>query len=253
MKFIGEKTMYLVIIVLLITTGALGWLLKSKTQTIVEKENQIVFLTDTLEVFKDKTGKSVAKIARLEASSTKDFLSIKNLIGDNKRLQEAVSLNKNILGTTGSVTVISNKTSIDTKNPSIISYRDTVRVLKSDTVIIYPEYASSFNLGKWVRGSTIANKDSTTVKAVVIGEYDLVLGEEPIPGTGFLGLWRKQKAFSMVTNLNPYSETTTLKTYSVKNTIKQKKLSLGVIGGYGFGFKSNNFQPFLGLGGTYKF
>lgn len=256
-----EKTMYLVVIVLLITIGALGWLLKQKTETIVERDNQIVFLTDTLEVTTNAKGQAVGKIARLEASSAKSFLEIKNLKGINRQLQDVVDRNKDRLGSTGSVSIIGSTTKINetvatTKvTPKESEFRpDTSSLLgkKVDTIYVYPEYQAVVNLGRWINAKITANRDSSTLAANIVNEYELVLGEDPIKGTGFLGIGRKYQPFSEVTNLNPYSKDPVVKTFSIKNNIKPKRLGIGLIGGYGFGFKVQQTDFFIGAGLSFK-
>lgn len=228
---IQEKVLYLITIVLLICAGSLGWLLKGKDQKLKEKENLIIALNDTVFITKNKLGQSVSKISKFETEKVSDFLKIQGLTGENKVLQEQVVINKNRLGTSGSVTVFTSDTKIDTSMATVVISKDTVRI-PGQPIMIFPEYKSQIVLEKWITGNTIANRDSTHISLGIHNEYSLVIGEEPIKGTGFLGIGKKMKPFSEVTNLNPYSTTPTLRTYQVKSTFKPKKLSLGVQTGY---------------------
>ncbi len=243
---IPEKTLYLVIIVLLIAVGTFGWLWDSAKETIIEKDGLITALNDTIVVYKNEKGENVAKISQLQTAKTKDFLKIKSKDATIQKLQTAVKDNKERLGSSGSVTVFTTNTNVIASVPTaIITPRDTVT--KNDTTFIYPEYKSNITLGKWVKADIKANKDSVGLKLGVLNEYTLVIGEEKVEKTGFLGIGAKTRFFSEVTNHNPYSTTPTLRTYSVKSTIKPKRLSLGVQGGYNILGK-----PYVGVGLQYN-
>lgn len=248
----SEKAFYLVTIVLLLTVGALGWLLKQKNQTIEEKENLIVALTDTIEIRVNERGQQTAKVSQLQTARIKDFLKIKSQDSTIKRLQEEVSRNKSRLGESGSVTVFSTSTkSSTTVKTGSVSGKDTILVQvpgKPDTLKIYPEYKSSVVLGKWIDAQIKSNKDSTSLNLKVENEYTVVIGTEKVKGTGFLGIGSKHKAFSEVTNLNPYSSTQTLRTYSVLKTDKPKRISLGIQGGY----SPFNNRVYIGVGIQYN-
>lgn len=248
---IPEKVFYLVIIVLLVSIGAVGWLYRGKVSKVEEQEKLIVALHDTLKISTNEKGEQVAKIQQIQTSRVKDFTTIKNLTGENKKLQDLVKENKNRLGDNGSVTTFSSNTKVDVVVPTTIKPQPLspigsgmISVLPKnnrDTLYLYPEYTAKVELGKWVKADITANKDSTRMKLGVYNEYKLVIGEEG-------KLFGKKTPFGEVTNLNPYSTTATLKTYQVTNTIKQKRLSLGVQTGYAPLTK----QTYVGVGLSYS-
>lgn len=247
---IPEKTLYLVIIVLLISLGAVGWLYKGKATKVEEQENLIIALHDTLRITTNEKGQQVAEIQQIRTARVKDFTQIKNLTGENKRLQDAVKQNAGRLGTSGSVTTFASDTKVDVTVPTTVTFPEITPnspinlVTNRDTVYLYPEYTAKVELGQWAKANVVSNKDSTRIKLGVYNEYTLVLGEEKQKGSGLFG---KKLPFAEVTNLNPYSSTATLKTYSVDNKIKQKRLSLGVNTSY----SPFNNQTYVGVGLNY--
>lgn len=261
----SEKALWVLAIVLLITAGALGWLLNTKNQKIVEQTTLINNLTDTVTIFKNKDSLNAARISTIQTARTKDFLAIKSKDITIQDLQQLVKTNENRLGAQGSATVFVSKTTIDTISPTVVSWPDKITSMKiyddstkySSTPIHistvdekdYPVYMSKFSLGEWVKGVTIATKDSTRLKLEIINKYDLIIGEEPIPGTGFLGINRKTRPFSEVTNLNPYSQTKTIRTYSVKQLpAAKKRIGLGIQVGY----DPIRKQSYIGAGVQYN-
>ena len=93
-------------------------------------------------------------------------------------------------------------------------------------------------------GNAIARKDSLHLNQKIINEYSVVIGEES------QGWFKPKKTFVEVINLNPFSETTKLRTYQVESKpIKRIGIGPGVYYGIGFNFQS---QVFVGIGVQYN-
>lgn len=207
---------YLVIIgALVLFISALAWISFERQNKINEQVGLLSSLNDTIAVWKDKDGLNHAKIEVITTQSVKDFLAIKNLTGENKKLQESVEKYKKQIKNGGSVTNITTETKVKTKTPTVVTTEP--KTDKDGVVTQRPVYTSKFDLDGWVVGTTRATADSTEIDLKVRNEYTVVIGEDK---TGFLGLG-KAKPFVEVTNLNKYSETTSLKTYNVD--VKNKK------------------------------
>ncbi len=236
MKY-SKNLVYVGILFLLLSFSGLLYVIHLQKQKIDSKDLLIDSLTDTVEVFKNANNQYVAKISVLETDNVNSFLKIKSQDKQIIQLQKDVKTNKSRLGKDGSVTNFGSTTDINVSVPTgSMTPKDTLLAQGSlgtpDTVKIYPEYKSSITLGKWVLAKIIANKDSISLTQTIENEYTLVLGREPIKGTGFLGLGKDYKPFAEVTNLNPYSKTSTLRSYRVVDNVKPKKVSLGLQVGY---------------------
>lgn len=216
-----------IIIVILIAAIAL---LSVKTCKSIQKEKETLSLiesmNDTIKVWKDKDGLSHSKISALETQNVNDFLKLKSKDEEIIRLQESVREYKSKIKNGGSVTNITSNTNAVIKSPVETTLPPNT-VVKPGEKLIYPTYSSKFNLDGWIWGDMTANKDSMTLRPNIKNEYTVVIGEDK---TGFLGLG-KRKTFVEVKNLNPYTETTSLRTYI--NTKPKPKLGLGVYTGYG--------------------
>lgn len=208
---------------------------------LVNQTNLVNNLNDSLKTWVDESGNHRAKMEILEATSIKNFTTIKNQSSEIQRLQNLVTKNKNTIKNSGSATIISTEGSISTTVPTIPS--DTSKTKCSESHI----YASNFNLKGWVKGNIVARKDSTSISLKYRDSIDVVLGEEK---TGFLGLGKK-KPFADLTSYNPYTEVKTFRTFQVKQK-PVKKFGIGPTFSYGFGTGSLKPQFFVGIGGQYN-
>ena len=188
----------------------------NQDKIISEKTNLISSLNDTIKIWKDKNGISHSKTEVIKTSSVNNFLKQNVKDEETKELQNTVKKDKNRLGKQGSVTKFNGIIEFEKEIPTL---RDTIYIPKDGLVIKKSVYNSSFDMDGWVVGSIKASEDSTKINLKVKNDYTVIIGEEK---TGFLGLG-KRKPFVEVTNKNPYSETTSLKTYQVENyKIKRK-------------------------------
>lgn len=209
---------------------------EAKRQTgIIATLNEI--LKDSLTTYKTKSGLNAAKISVFEADKTKDFINLATKDTTIQKLQKLVEINNSKIKKQGVAVIINTQTNIR----SIVPTKVTDTILVSDS-IKSPVYASNFNLRGWIKGNTIATKDSTFIKLSYKEELNLVIGKEK---TGFLGLG-KGKSFADVVLLNPYSEIKQMRVYSTKEPAKKRiTFGPGVYYGIGQGFIP---QVFVGIG-----
>lgn len=198
-------------------------------------------LKDSLTTYKTKDGLNAAKISIFEADKEKDFISLAIKDTTIQKLQKLVENNKSKIHKQGSISIINTETNVSTT----VATKVKDSILPSDS-IKSPVYASNFNLKGWIKGNTIATKDSTTINLTYKEELNLIIGKEK---TGFLGLG-KSKSFADVVLLNPYSEVKQMRVYSSKEPAA-KRIVVGPGIYYGIG---SNFQitPFIGIGITWK-
>ena len=215
----------------------------NQDKIISEKTNLINALNDTIKIWKDKNGISHSKTEVIKTSSISDFLKQNLKDKETKELQSTVKENKNRLGKQGSVTKFNGIIEFEKEIPTL---RDTIYIPKDGLVIKKPVYNSSFDMDGWVVGSIKASEDSTKINLKVKNDYTVIIGEEK---TGFLGLG-KRKPFVEVTNKNPYSETTSLKTYQVEN-YKIKRFGIGPNISYSLG-ANGQLYPTFGIGLQYN-
>ena len=215
----------------------------NQDKIISEKTNLISSLNDTIKIWKDKNGISHSKTEVIKTSSVNDFLKQNVKDEETKELQNTVKKDKNRLGKQGSVTKFNGIIEFEKEIPTL---RDTIYIPKDGLVIKKPVYNSSFDMDGWVTGSVKASEDSTKINLRIKNDYTVIIGEEK---TGFLGLG-KRKPFVEVTNKNPYSETTSLKTYQVEN-YKIKRFGVGPNISYSLG-ANGQLYPTFGIGLQYN-
>lgn len=244
-----ERAAYATIIVLLITIGAMGWLIKKRDRVIIEKEINEKALTDEVKLGKDKDGNNTAKIASFQTAKVKDFLAIQSKNKEIKRLQDIVSINRDRLGSSGTVTFFDGNTKVvGTVKTEVTPGKDTYASSESkdepDTLKKWPIYNASLSLGKWVNAQVTARKDSTTISVGVFNEYSIINGAD-ILKKGFLGIGKKTTPFVEVTNYNPYSINSVVRSYNVRQAPATKKwIGLGAQ----IGYNPLNGKPYVGLG-----
>lgn len=187
---------------------------------IKEKETNYVnnteALVDQIESVKNKLGEASSKITTLESENTDLILAVNSKDSSIIRLQTLVEKYKKDIDNGGSITVI----------------HDTVEVIK--TVAID---SNTFNFkDHWVDLSGVIS-DSLSFNLKVNNDYSVILGYEKDG-------WFKRKPYTLVTNRNPYSQVSQVRSYKV--TIPKPKWSVGVTGGYGL-IRSNE-RVYSGFG-----
>lgn len=210
LKYSKDLIIIVLLVVILIQSTCNGN--KVNTKTFVNN------LYDTIQVDDNKFKTSVFE------SNKQLLLAIKTQDSTIKRLQSVVKEHRKVLKETNTVTVFDTKVEFDT----------IVKTVVKDS-IIEVKYVDD-----WIDLSTEIS-DSAKIDLVVTNKYDVVIGDEG-------GLF-KSKPFVQITNLNPYSKVTDMKTYRVK--VKQKRFGIGIQLGFGVG-SDMKFSPYLGIGVNYN-
>lgn len=105
-----------------------------------------------------------------------------------------------------------------------------------------PTYSSSFS-DKYHSISIISSPDSTSYDLSVTNDFEISSSKK----SSFLGLG-KTRYFVNVRSNNPYTDSLSVKTYSIID--KPKRLGFGLIGGYGL--TNKGLSPIVGLGFQFK-
>lgn len=183
----------------------------NKSKEINFYKNNMSALADTLDIYKDQNGNQVAEIQSLQTSKVKDIRDLKTSDSTILELKKIIRQNEKKLKNKGSVTTFSGETKIDTVFATEVRY-------EKDS--LFPVYFSDINLDNWVIGNVEAKVDGVFVDLKIKNTYSIVIGDEK------QGLFKKKVPFAMVTNYNPYSETTSLRTYQV-DVPRKKRIHIG--------------------------
>lgn len=204
-----------------------------------DSQANIEALTDSLTVMRNKDSSQTAIILAFQSNSSKDFLKIKSQDETIIRLQNLVRKYESKLKKTGtSATVISTNTNVNSSTPTSVTEKDTVII--DSLIYVYPEYTSNINMGGWITGTGISNKDTTRLNLQIRNDYDVVIGV------------RNNKYYADVTSHNPYTDIKTVRTY-VTSPSKPKKLGLGINAGYGITINQKlSLSPYVGVGVNYN-
>jgi ketosteroid isomerase-like protein len=201
-----------------------------------DREDVIEGLGKELKVYRNKDGQQVARIEYLEQKDLKALLDIKTKDAQVVEMQQLVEKYRKELKKGGTATIIEGTTKVDTVTTEVI--------VKGDS--IFPTYIGGIDLGEWVMARIEANRDSISLDLDIRNKYSVVFGKEK---TGFLGLG-KRKPFAEVTNHNPYSETSMIKTYSVTPP-RPSRWGVGPLVGYGLTAGEEDPGLILGVGLSY--
>lgn len=175
-------------------------------------------LNDTISQTRNSLNQQVTSISVLQAEREKDFLKLQSKDSTVKALQLLV---KNYKGKVQSATVASTETTDSGK---------TVTVVKHDTVFINgvpevkPVYSTSWN-ERWSEGTIEAHHDSIHRSIKIKNEFTFTHGTK-------INLFKKDVLKVEMTNLNPNTVTTELRSYSVYMPKKRFSIGVGVSAGY---------------------
>ncbi len=185
-----------------------------------EYENSIGFLTDTLQIEKNKKGQMIASITALQGENEKLKLindeNVKELVKKQKEIDAAGA--------------------IDTK--TVI---DTVQVIYEKEIPC--KFKRTFNKkDKWY-----SIKGNSTHKGIYIDSIQ-------IPNTLSFVIGRKKEGFFKssykisVMNSNPYIQTTGIQGYTLRQS--RKRFNFSLQGGYGLMYSGNQIYtgPYIGVG-----
>jgi len=208
---------------LLILTVAVVILILTNLKSCEAGKNQAAVINayqDTLHQTRDKLGRQTTSIAVLE-TNVKTLLSL-NAEKDStlKWLQEVVKENKK-----ANAAIVARIEALDKGSSAttiVVKPGDTV---KTDSgTIIYPTYKTQWD-EEWSKGTIEASKDSIKREITYTEKYEVTLSDK---GNGLF----KPKTYTVSwKNLNPYANTTGLRSYTFKP--KAKRFFVGVGLGYG--------------------
>ena len=196
-------------------------------------------LSDTLKITRDELEQERARIKVLKFERQKDFLRLKTKDSTIRRLQELVRHYKGLLNT---AIILSNQTNDEGVTPAVITHYDTVYISENET-IYFPTYQTRWD-GRWSKGEIIATKDSIYRNIKIRNEYKITIGN-------IRNGWFKRKEYEIeVLNLNPYTYTTELLTYQLKEEAKKVNFSTQL----GYGINLLTYKPvfYIGLGANYR-
>lgn len=229
-----NKTKIIIIAVVAALLLIVAFLIKGRLQKAEEDKELLHSLNAKLQTWKNKDSLNMAKIQVIETQKTKNFLALETKDQEIKDLQKLVKdYEKQIKN--GSATIIKTETAYVKES-----------IIKVDTICGKCSF-TYVDTNPWVSATisvTPTNTDSLNLSLdyKIKNEYHVVIGEEK------QSLFKK-KPFVEITNLNPYTETTSLRTYQVAN--KEKKFGLGIQAGYGINHKlSPGF--YIGIGVHYS-
>jgi hypothetical protein len=211
-----------------------------------QSESILSAIEDTLKTYRGKDNLNRSKISVLETDNVKSFLDLKSKDREIIALQEIVNKYKKQLNKPGSsatrfISTTTIKDTVGTVNQSLTPISNL-----NDSIFIHYNLSLKDDNGvEWVYGSAIADNKYLLLDQKIVNEYSVIIGNES------QGWFKRPKSFVEVLNHNPFSETTSLRTYRVtQNSIKRFGVGPGVY--YGIG---SNFQPqvFIGIGIQYNF
>ena len=224
-----ETVILSILVVLFLFSTEMKSCSKQKKIDALTLENKAAFLVMT--TYRNSDSLHVANIEVLTSENNKQFLKMKSQDTTILKLQAVVKdYKKKLQEPVTSATVISNTTSISGTIPTNI-VPSTTSVEKGG----FPTYESN-KTSKWIDLYIKAAHDSTHFDLKIRNEYSVVLGYD------------KKKPFAEVTNYNPFTETTDMRTYSVF-VPKPKRISLAAHVGYGI--VGAGFGPSITVGLSY--
>lgn len=183
-------------------------------------------LNDTISQYRNKHGEQVSTISVLQTEREKDFLNMKSKDSTVKALQKAV---KNYKGKVQSATVASTETTDTGKTVTIVKH-DTVYT-SSNSISLKPVYSTSWS-ERWSEGTIEAHFDTIYRSIKTKNEFTFTHGTKR-------NLFKKDVLKVEMTNLNPNTFTTELRSYSV--TMPKKRFSIGL--GCTYGYSITTWKP----------
>lgn len=227
----------LVIIILLLGAGAYV-AITHYMQDAAEQKALGEAAQSKLIVTENKLGQETASRQAYETADNATFLALKNMDAETKKLQDLVRSYKKELKKGGSATVVTTETAVS---------ETAVTTVIEDSTGCNPTYQVDIDdtlVDPWLAYKIVANRDSINFNFVLKNEFTVVVGQKQ--QKGFKGWFKDPKPFVDITNLNPYTKTKELRTYTVA-VPKQKRLGIGVSAGYGLHMGSGGVSHGLNI------
>jgi len=241
-RIIREMTLILITL-LAITMLIMSYFLGKRTRDLAEAQSLVSSLNAEIIQWKDRDSLNHSKIEVIETQRVQDFINLKSKDTEIQKLQTVVKQYQDKLKNSGnSVTNFGTYTIVD-------------KIIKIDTVA--SDCSWNFeDSDKWITtvidAKAVPNSDmmDVSINYKIRNEYSVIIGSES------QGLFKKSKPFVEVINYNPYSETSTLRTYQVSNYQKPKRFSLSIQAGYGglidLYHKQIGYGFYIGIGGSFN-
>ncbi len=200
---------------------------KHAKDLVKEHNNMLRAIDDTVIKYRDINGRLVAKISIIESSEIDAFTALHLSDEEIIKLQAEVKKYKGKLYAGSSVTMIEAKTNFVSDSRTMLSSNTDTLILDS-IMYLYPEYIVS-DTGRtdttdWIIINGTVSKDYANLGLSIVNRYSVVIGYE--------GKFKKRKPVAIVTNDNPYTDISSMRTYQV-SVPKERRLGIGVAVGYG--------------------
>lgn len=173
---------------------------------------------DTLLQTRNKLGQQITSISVLTSEREKDFLKLRTQDSSISKLQKTV---KDYRGKLTAATIASTQTTDSGKTVTVIK---TDTVYKDGKIELKPVYSTAWN-ETWSVGIIEARYDSIHRSIKTRNEFTFTHGYKR-------NLFKKDVLKVEMTNLNPHTVTTELRSYSAKIPKKRFNIGLGVSCGY---------------------
>lgn len=178
----------------------------SDEKQLADKE-LIIATTHTEQIsLRNRLGQEQTKVEIAVAENARTFLKLKTKEEEVQRLQALIKKYKAVQATT-----LNNSTKIVTSGANIVK---TDTIFNNDTIILSPTYTFS-DTTEWYEVSLSANRDTSDIIFKVYNKFDIVETKD-----GYL----------QVTNLNPYTDTESIRTVKIGKKQKPIKTFLKGVG-----------------------
>lgn len=233
-----DRIKNIALIALVVAAGILLLLLKCQRDNAANLQNMLDAQSDTLQTTRNELGQQTAQILAFEASRQSFLNDLETKDSTIQQLQHIVKEKDARMAA-----ILATETSDTGTTPTEITTTDTV---KNDSVhYVYPTYRTEWDK-KWSMGEIIANRDSIMRKFQFRNRLEMWHSYES-DKSGLKKLFGPKKLTFFAKNKNPNTMTTEARSYSVK--VDQKNwFGVGVHAGYGYGLRSQQFGPYVGIG-----
>jgi hypothetical protein len=199
---------------------------------------------DVIEHSKDSL---TASISVIRTEREKDFLKMRTSDSLVQRLQSEV---KAYRGRIASATVMVQHTTDQGATPTTAQLPEvdssTAKVLSALPATSWPTYHTAWN-DRWGRGSILATRDTIYRDIRLLNEFVITTGRKR------RGLFKRDELEITVTNANPNTITTDMRSYAVKE--RRGRFALSVHAGFGLQYgllhQRLDLGPQLGVGGSF--
>lgn len=202
---------------------------KKRLNDANDLEQLYIIAQDSLKITRNKLNQEQATTSVLTAEHTYVIEKLKTKDKDILRLQSLIYTYEEQIGDLNTALIFGNQT-ITTLEDSIkniiTGYSEIID--NYGTITKYPIYQREFNR-EWDSGKITVGFDTLNLLLKIRNSYNVTIGEEK--ASPF-----KKKVYATITNLNPNTETSTIKVYQkeyVKDKTFRKVTTTGLIMGTG--------------------